>query len=66
MTNRRCDPEDTAFEHALDGRSGEWTRLALMRMDARFCAAVKREHPDQIDPYAEAADPIPARARLVG
>ena len=33
-----------------DNREGEWTKLELIKMDARFCAAAARAHPELTEP----------------
>ena len=30
----------------VDRSEGTWTRLELLEMDARFCAAMRRAHPE--------------------
>jgi hypothetical protein len=37
----------------VDRRVGSWTKLELLEMDARFCAAMRRAHPELVEP----ADP---------
>jgi hypothetical protein len=37
-----------------DGRDGVWTRLELIDMDARFCEAMRRAHPELAEPQTQA------------
>jgi hypothetical protein len=36
----------------VDRREGTWTKLELIRMDQRFCAAMRRAHPEHEEPQA--------------
>jgi hypothetical protein len=56
VTSRRpASYENDAASTVLDGREGDWTRLALMRMDASYREAVLRAHPERIEQPAEPA-----------
>ena|SRR5262249_45951655 len=39
-----ADEQDGAIEGQIDQRSGQWTRLQLMEMDAAFCLRMRRAH----------------------
>ena len=45
-----------------DRREGLWTLLQLLRMDARFCRAVCRAHPELANPPVEPAQRLRRRA----
>ena len=42
-----ADEQDGAIEGQIDQRSGQWTRLQLMEMDAAFCLRMRRAHPER-------------------
>ena len=45
-----------------DRREGLWTLLQLLRMDARFCRAVCRAHPELANAPVEPAQRLRRRA----
>ena len=42
-----ADEQDGAIEGQIDQRSGQWTWLQLMEMDAAFCPRMRRAHPER-------------------
>lgn len=44
------DPQEAAVLSLIDRREGSWTKLELIRMDRRFCAAVRQAHPESVAP----------------
>ena len=46
---------DEELEHdPRDTRTGDWTRLELIKMDDRFCRPLERAHPDLAEPHEPA------------
>ena len=45
-----ADEQDGAIEGQIDQRSGQWSRLQLMEMDAAFCLRMRRAHPERESP----------------
>ena len=45
-----------------DRREGTWTKLELLEMDARFCSAMRRAHPELVEEGRELG-PLERRQR---
>ena len=59
-----ADEQDGAIDGQIDQRSGRWTRLQLMEMDAAFCLRMRRVHPErQIGMAAHLHSPLRRDAR---
>src|SRR5262249_60238419 len=54
-----ADEQDGAIEGQIDQRSGQWTRLQLMEMDAAFCLRMRRARLER--QIWRGAHPLPLR-----